>query len=215
MEDAVNHPPHYKSGAGLEAIDVIEAFDLGFHLGNVVKYTLRAGRKGDVLMDARKARWYLDRDIRRRQKIEPAGDHPLHIGRALAGYRLCYLATPYTKFHLGIECAFEDASALAARLLVIGVHAYSPIAHTHPIAIHGNLDPRDHSIWLPFEERMMDAADVLIVAMMPGWNKSKGVAHEVDFFKKDGKPIYLLNPSNLAIVPWSDSEPTREVGSAA
>lgn len=62
--DAVNHPSHYKSG-GLEAIDVIEAFELGFRLGNTVKYILRAGRKSEArtVEDLKKARWYLDREI--------------------------------------------------------------------------------------------------------------------------------------------------------
>lgn len=64
MSDMVNAPPHYKA-AGIEAIDVIEAFDLGYHLGNVVKYILRSGRKGPALEDLKKARWYLDRAIDR------------------------------------------------------------------------------------------------------------------------------------------------------
>ena len=66
MSESVDHPPHYKSG-GLEAIDVIEAFGLGFFLGNVIKYVLRAGRKGDAAEDLKKARWYIDREIARRE----------------------------------------------------------------------------------------------------------------------------------------------------
>lgn len=62
--DPVAHPPHYKSG-DMEVIDVIEAFGLGFHLGNVVKYLLRAGRKGDALTDLKKGAWYLERHIKR------------------------------------------------------------------------------------------------------------------------------------------------------
>jgi hypothetical protein len=62
MSDPVHNPPHYKSG-GIEAIDVIEAFELNFRLANVVKYVLRAGRKGDALEDLEKAAWYLDREI--------------------------------------------------------------------------------------------------------------------------------------------------------
>lgn len=50
-----------------EAIKVIEAWELGFHLGNVLKYLARAGKKTpDVLEDLRKARWYLEREIKRR-----------------------------------------------------------------------------------------------------------------------------------------------------
>lgn len=59
--DLVNHPPHYQ-GKGIEAIQVIEAFDLGYHLGNVIKYVLRSSNKGGV-EDLKKARWYLDRYI--------------------------------------------------------------------------------------------------------------------------------------------------------
>ena len=62
--DNVNNPTHYK-GRGLESIQVIEAFDLGFCLGNAVKYVLRAGKKGDKIEDLQKAIWYLDRQIKR------------------------------------------------------------------------------------------------------------------------------------------------------
>ena len=63
--DMVNHPPHYKVG-GIEVIDFIEAKQLGYNLGNVVKYVGRAGKKGtDTLQDLQKARWYLERAIQR------------------------------------------------------------------------------------------------------------------------------------------------------
>lgn len=62
MTDKVNHPTHYQ-GNGLEAIDVIEAFGLGFCLGNAIKYILRAGKKGDRREDLEKAIWYLNREI--------------------------------------------------------------------------------------------------------------------------------------------------------
>jgi hypothetical protein len=61
---AVIEPAHYKAG-GIEAIDVIEAFGLGFRLGNAIKYILRAGRKGATVEDLKKARWYLDREIQK------------------------------------------------------------------------------------------------------------------------------------------------------
>lgn len=59
--DAVNTPAHYQSGGTLQVIDVIEAWGLGFHLGNAVKYILRAGRKGDRAEDLAKACRYLSR----------------------------------------------------------------------------------------------------------------------------------------------------------
>ena len=61
--DLVNHPPHYKSG-GVETIDFIEAKDLNYRLGNVVKYVSRAGKKeSDPIEDLKKAAWYLQREI--------------------------------------------------------------------------------------------------------------------------------------------------------
>lgn len=44
---------------------MIEAWELGFCLGNAVKYICRAGKKGSVIEDLAKARWYLDREIAR------------------------------------------------------------------------------------------------------------------------------------------------------
>ena len=60
--DPVNHPTHY-TGGGIETIDFIEAKQLNFCLGNVVKYVARAGHKDNKLEDLKKARWYLDREI--------------------------------------------------------------------------------------------------------------------------------------------------------
>ena len=65
--DSVNHPPHYKAG-GFETIDFIEAKDLNYRLGNVVKYVSRAGKKSsDPVQDLEKAAWYLQREITARK----------------------------------------------------------------------------------------------------------------------------------------------------
>lgn len=72
LPDSINHPPHYQSG-GLESIDVIEAFDLNFRLGNTIKYILRSDRKGDRLENLRKAKWYLDREIEKSTLQENKG----------------------------------------------------------------------------------------------------------------------------------------------
>jgi len=64
MTQSIDHPPHYGGGDNpYEAIKVVEAWGLDFHLGNVVKYISRAGKKGEILEDLKKARWYLDRAI--------------------------------------------------------------------------------------------------------------------------------------------------------
>lgn len=67
--DPVNSPAHYTSGP-IEVIDIIEGFHLGFHLGNVVKYVLRSPHKGAALQDLKKAKWYLERQIRQMEKTK-------------------------------------------------------------------------------------------------------------------------------------------------
>ncbi len=63
--EAVNNPKHYGGDTTYEAIKVIEAWELNFHLGNVVKYISRAGKKDltKTKEDLLKAKWYLDRYI--------------------------------------------------------------------------------------------------------------------------------------------------------
>ena len=64
--EQVNHPNHYGGEENpYEAIKVIDAWDLGFSLGNTVKYISRAGKKESdkELQDLKKALWYLQRKI--------------------------------------------------------------------------------------------------------------------------------------------------------
>ena len=67
----VKNPEHYGGATNpYEAIKVIENWDLGFHLGNTVKYISRAGKKetDKELQDLKKAAWYLQRRIENLQK---------------------------------------------------------------------------------------------------------------------------------------------------
>lgn len=64
--EKVDHPAHYGGADNpYEAIKVIEAWELGFRLGNAVKYISRAGKKDPAtrLEDLEKAAWYLNREI--------------------------------------------------------------------------------------------------------------------------------------------------------
>lgn len=73
VSDRVNHPNHYKGANGIEAIDVVEGFRLGFRIGNAVTYLLRAGHKvqakdvgehfAATIEDLQKAQWYIAREI--------------------------------------------------------------------------------------------------------------------------------------------------------
>jgi DNA-binding transcriptional MerR regulator len=72
-KEHVNHPQHYGGSENIyEAIKVIDAWELGFSLGNTIKYISRAGKKGKnkELEDLQKASWYLQHHIEQlKQKI--------------------------------------------------------------------------------------------------------------------------------------------------
>ncbi len=116
----------------------------------------------------------------------------------LKAFDLIYVGTPYTKYPFGIESAFAAACRFTAQLVREGLRVYSPIAHTHPIAIHGEIDPLDLAIWLPFDAAIMGKADAMIVAMLPSWEASSGVRHEIDTFVAAGKPVFFMKPDDLS-----------------
>ena len=64
MSEAVNHPKHYGGEDNpMEVIKIINHYDLNFELGNVLKYVLRADKKGNRKQDLQKALWYLQHEI--------------------------------------------------------------------------------------------------------------------------------------------------------
>ena len=110
-----------------------------------------------------------------------------------------YLCTPYSLYPQGHEAAWLEACRIAARLMRAGVNVFSPIAHSHPIAMHGNLDHLSHDLWLKQDLAHIEVAPGCIVACMPSWGESKGVAWEMERFSALGKPVYLLEPVTLEI----------------
>ena len=65
--DPVNHPKHYTDHpSGIECIQITE--HMGFNLGNAVKYIWRCDLKKDAIEDLKKAKWYLEREIAKREK---------------------------------------------------------------------------------------------------------------------------------------------------
>jgi hypothetical protein len=69
MQDVVNNPKHYTSHpSGVDCIQITE--HMSFNLGNALKYIWRCDLKKEAIEDLRKARWYIDREIEKREKIE-------------------------------------------------------------------------------------------------------------------------------------------------
>lgn len=76
--DPVSHPAHYTRGK-IEVIAFIEDQQLGYHLGQVIKYVCRAGHKDKdkYRQDLEKARWYLDREINRKNDDKGPDPRPI------------------------------------------------------------------------------------------------------------------------------------------
>lgn len=108
-----------------------------------------------------------------------------------------YLASPYSKHPGGLDEAFKEVCRAAAVLIRAGVRVYSPIAHTHPIALHGSIDPYDHGIWLPADEPFMHGACGLIVLRAESWEQSYGISVEIAQFENAGKPIVYMDPGKV------------------
>ena len=131
------------------------------------------------------------------------GDSPAH-------HNLVYLATPYSRYPLGLDQAFINAAKLAARLIYAGMNVYSPIAHSHSIAKLGGLDPHDHALWLALDMVMLTRCDVLAVAHMAGWEESYGIGEEIKFFEAAQRPVFDLYPASLVMVRRRLERPPRQ-----
>lgn len=105
-----------------------------------------------------------------------------------------YLAAPYSHENSIVERArFDIINHFTGQLMHLGVLVFSPISHTHPIAITCGL-PTDAEFWLKYDETFVEWAEILVILNIDGWETSKGVAREVEIFNDGTKPLYLWNP---------------------
>ena len=110
---------------------------------------------------------------------------------------LWYLATPYSKYPGGIAGAYELACKQSALLISHGIHVFSPIAHSHGIAFHGELDALSHDLWLKMDQTYMDLCIGCIFLLAESWEKSFGMAKEKEFFESVGKPVIEMIPDKV------------------
>ncbi len=102
-----------------------------------------------------------------------------------------YLATPYSRYSKGIEAAFNDAVSAAATCIKAGVMVFSPIAHSHPIAVAGQIAGHFEQ-WAALDEAMIAASNGMIVVEMEGWQESAGIKAEIDLCHKLGKSVHFM-----------------------
>lgn len=122
---------------------------------------------------------------------------PAIVKDALCYHGFWYVATPYAKYAKGHHQAFVDAAKVAAALFDAGVPVFSPIAHSHPLAEHGKIDNVDHRKWLDLDLHFMESAVGIVVVGMDGWDESKGVKEEIEYFDLNMAPILYLSTEGI------------------
>jgi hypothetical protein len=117
----------------------------------------------------------------------------------LKRYRRIYLATPYSLFEGGIEQAYEAACAVAGKLMRHGIYVFCPVAHSHGIAKHSDINPLDHAFWLDQDRTLQDDCDALVIAQLPGWEASEGIKAEFAHAMLRWQPIHYLDPERMVL----------------
>lgn len=105
---------------------------------------------------------------------------------------MIYLACPYNHPDPAVkQQRFEAVNRAAARLMHDGAAIFSPISHTHPIALAGEL-PGGWDYWERYDREMLGMCAALYVLMLDGWEQSVGVTAEINIARELGLPITYL-----------------------
>jgi hypothetical protein len=121
---------------------------------------------------------------------------------------LVYLATPYSHPDPAVrERRYREVTRVAAEMMRRGDLVFSPITHSHPIALEGGM-PTDWQYWQAFDAAVLGACRKLAVLMQPGWIKSAGVAAEIRLAGKMGIPVehlpIIYDDDGSVIEDWTD-----------
>ena len=105
---------------------------------------------------------------------------------------LVYLATPYSHKDPAVqEARFLEVNRVAGELMRQGVKVFSPISHTHPIAMAGDL-PKDWKFWAEYDRAVLETCGKVIVLMQDGWRESVGVQAEIKMAAELGLPVEYM-----------------------
>lgn len=109
---------------------------------------------------------------------------------------MIYLASPYSHPDATVrEVRFQQACRAAATLMRCGIHVFSPVAHSHPIAQHGL--PTSWEFWRAVDLQYLRQCEALVLLRLPGWERSVGVRAEIALARQWGMPVIELDPAAL------------------
>lgn len=117
--------------------------------------------------------------------------------------KLIYLAAPYSDKSENaaavMEERFKRINKVASKLMAQGEYIFSPISHTHPIALAGEL-PRGWDFWEGYDKCMISCCGKLYVLTIDGWARSVGVNAEMQIADNLGIPVFYIT-EDLVITP--------------
>jgi hypothetical protein len=113
---------------------------------------------------------------------------------------LFYLASPYSHTDPAIqEKRFVDACRYAGQIMNCGVHVFSTIAHTHPIACVCSL-PKEWEYWRVYDSIILRFCTGMIILCIDGWEKSVGISEEIRLAEQFRLPVYKLFPGHSVVM---------------
>ena len=121
---------------------------------------------------------------------------------------MIYLASPYS--HPDENVVFSRFGAVVdavANLYARGINAYSPIAHSHPVA--GAIERiasrkfGTYEDWRSHDEEMMSLCTHFVVLALHGWEQSQGVLAEIEYASGIGRQIRIVPPYDISSGRWT------------
>ena len=106
-----------------------------------------------------------------------------------------YLSTPYSHDDEDVRnMRYEQVTTVAAEIIMLDGHnVFSPITHSHPL-VHFSRSPMPDTFdgWEAIDYQYIDWCDELLVLMLPGWDRSRGVANEVKYAIQTNTPVIYI-----------------------
>lgn len=123
---------------------------------------------------------------------------------------LIYLAAPYSHPDPAVmDRRFHEINAVAAQLMQSGEFIFSPISHTHPIAMAGGL-PTGWDFWEKYDRAILSACCEVRVLMLDGWRESRGVTAEIAIAIKLGLPVTYIDLPAASPDPAPGQKPQED-----
>ena len=104
-----------------------------------------------------------------------------------------YLASPYSHINPMVMAErYREVMCKTAELISAGRVVFSPIVHSHVMALQYNL-PTDISYWNRYCITMLRCASKFLIYRLPGWDVSAGIALEHDIANRLYLPIEWID----------------------